>query len=104
MKTVQATDTATIKAYGGPARVLWITISNNGTVGVAGLIELREAVTPAGDTGTVRWSTRFLSSDEQSVHYDFIGEEGDVGIPFADGVRLVVTSATNLIITVGLAG
>lgn len=106
MKTTQLTATGTVKAHGGPARVYFITISNNGGAGVDGTVELRENQSPAGDTGTVRWSARFDgSTDELVAHYTFPGgEEGDEGIEFDNGIRVVLTDVTNVIITVGWAG
>lgn len=105
MKTTQLTASGDVKAYGGPGKVLWITVSNNGTAGVAGEVELREAVSPAGDGGTLRWSRRFDSADETAFHHEFRGQrDGDHGIDFSNGIRFTMDTVTNLIVTIGWEG
>jgi hypothetical protein len=99
VKTSQKTASGDVKAAGGPATLYFITISNNGTAGTAGEIEIRDAVSPAGDTGTLRWSTRFASADEASVHYEF-----PEGIYMPDGIRFTMDTVTNIIATIGYAG
>lgn len=100
MKTMQVTSSSDIVAYGRKARVHFITISNNGTAGTAGEVELREAVATPGDGGTLRWSTRFASGDETSAHFEF-GGGNPPGIEFEDGIRLTMDSVTNVLITIG---
>jgi len=102
MKTTVVTDTATIVAFGRKARVHFVTISNTGTAGTEGELELREAQNPAGDTGTLRWVARFLGTDSLVAHYEFGGDSGAAeGIEFDDGIRVVFDAMTNAQVTVG---
>lgn len=96
MKTTVATDSATIVAAGRKARVFFITLSNTGTAGTEGEIELRDA----SGSGTLKWVGRFLGTDSMVAHFEFTGGSTP-GIEFEDGIFLVFDAATNAQVTVG---
>jgi hypothetical protein len=87
--------------------VFKLTITNTGTVGVPGWVELRDAEATPGDNGTLRWRSRFLSADEQVQDIDFGGDMSDSadGLTMPQGIRVTFgTGLTNTEVWVGWDG
>ena len=97
VKAAQLTGSADVKAKGGPASVHSMCIMNNGTLGAAGWIELRDATTPAGNTGTLRFRARFAADTDHIKCIEFAQpEDGAEGLYMPDGIRVYVNGVTNV--------
>jgi hypothetical protein len=95
-KSTRCTASADVKAAGGPAHIHKIHISSSGTAGTDGTIEIRDAVSPAGDTGTLRFDTRFdASTDELTATIDF-----SPPLYMPNGIRVTYVAATETVVWV----
>jgi hypothetical protein len=95
MKSTNVTGSADVKAVGGPATIRKVQVSYT-AAGTAGTIEIRDAVSPPGDTGVLRWSVNVSGTAAGIVaNADFAAHEAS-GLHMPDGIRVTVVSATNV--------
>ncbi len=103
IKSTRVTSSADVKAIGGPAYLHKILVMNNGTAGTAGNVEVRDAVSPAGDGGTLRFDLRFGSVDEDDpagLPHNRDGVNFFVPLYMPNGIRITLNTVTNVVVWV----
>ncbi len=102
-KSTRVTSSADVKAFGGPATIYAITIQNSGTAGTAGNVEIRDAQSTPGDTGTLRWDYRHGATDEDLVASQVAPASvsfGEHGLHMPQGIRVTFATITQAIVWV----
>lgn len=101
--STRVTSSADVKAAGGPARIYAITVQNSGTAGTAGNVEIRDAQSPAGDTGTLRFDWRHGATDEDVVATQIaplVINFGPNGLYMPNGIRVTFATITQAVVWV----